>query len=298
MGHPPAKLLKRLDAVAASVARRSYALALIGLGSVGAERERLDAFSDLDFFVIVEPGHEASLLDSLSWLEQAAHIGFSFRNTPAGYKVMFADGVYAEFAVFTPDELASIPATAAAWIWRRKTKAAQELQLPRLAAPGTVDRAFLVGEILTNLYVGLTRLRRGELVSAHRFIQGYAVGSLLKLWPELEPESRTPGDPFDETRRFETRFPGSGPQLADFLQGYDRSVESALAILKFLELRFPVDREMKRRILQVATSVPGRQIWRQSRASPERVPILRWSTRRTLPYEGKMPGDIVRPSFG
>ncbi len=65
---PPEQLLGRLDAIAQALALRPYTLALIGLGSVGLELNRLDAFSDLDFFVIVEPGHRDDLLYDLSWL--------------------------------------------------------------------------------------------------------------------------------------------------------------------------------------------------------------------------------------
>ncbi len=47
------RLLKRLDDIGRSLAGRPDALALIGLGSVGRELERLDDYSDLDVFVIV-----------------------------------------------------------------------------------------------------------------------------------------------------------------------------------------------------------------------------------------------------
>jgi len=55
----PEKLLKRLDDIGQELSKRPGALALIGLGSVGLERERLDTFSDLDFFVIVQAGYKA-----------------------------------------------------------------------------------------------------------------------------------------------------------------------------------------------------------------------------------------------
>jgi lincosamide nucleotidyltransferase B/F len=46
-------LLTRLDEIGQSLAHSGHALALIGLGSDGQELDRLDASSDLDFFVIV-----------------------------------------------------------------------------------------------------------------------------------------------------------------------------------------------------------------------------------------------------
>lgn len=47
-------LLNRLDAIGHSLEKSGHALALIGLGSAGVETERLDSYSDLDFFAIVE----------------------------------------------------------------------------------------------------------------------------------------------------------------------------------------------------------------------------------------------------
>lgn len=50
----PELLLARLDEIGAALARSNRALALLGLGSVGLELERLDRYSDLDFFAIVD----------------------------------------------------------------------------------------------------------------------------------------------------------------------------------------------------------------------------------------------------
>jgi lincosamide nucleotidyltransferase B/F len=41
-------LLQRLDEIGSSLERSKHALALIGLGSVGLECDRLDSYSDLD----------------------------------------------------------------------------------------------------------------------------------------------------------------------------------------------------------------------------------------------------------
>ncbi len=49
-------LLKRLDEIGLSLERSGHGLALLGLGSVGLELDRIDAYSDLDFFAIVEAG--------------------------------------------------------------------------------------------------------------------------------------------------------------------------------------------------------------------------------------------------
>src|SRR5436190_636792 len=93
-------LIARLNAIGASLAQSRGALALIGLGSVGTELERLDDYSDLDFFVIVEPGRKPDFIQNLDWLSRPGPIAYAFRNTAEGYKVLFEDGVFCEFAVF------------------------------------------------------------------------------------------------------------------------------------------------------------------------------------------------------
>ena len=49
-------LLQRLDEIGQFLKDSNQALALLALGSCGTERERLDQYSDLDFFVIVKDG--------------------------------------------------------------------------------------------------------------------------------------------------------------------------------------------------------------------------------------------------
>jgi len=50
------KLTNKLTEIGQSLAASPAALALLGLGSAGVERNRLDEYSDIDFFVIVQPG--------------------------------------------------------------------------------------------------------------------------------------------------------------------------------------------------------------------------------------------------
>ena len=84
--HPTTLLLHRLDQIAVSLSRRPTARALIGLGSVGLERDRLDAWSDLDFFAIVQAGSKPDYLADLSWLTDVAPVVYAFRNTVDGYQ--------------------------------------------------------------------------------------------------------------------------------------------------------------------------------------------------------------------
>lgn len=54
-------LIKRLEEIGASLKNSGNALALLALGSCGLEQDRLDTYSDLDFFVIVKDWLQASL---------------------------------------------------------------------------------------------------------------------------------------------------------------------------------------------------------------------------------------------
>lgn len=249
----PEQLLDRLDAIGASLASSSHGLALIGLGSVGQERGRLDDYSDLDFFAIVQPGYKNTFISDLSWLERVHPIAFSFQNTRDGDKVLFADGIYAEFAVLIPDELLHIPAYKGRIVWKAdgfdRDPATLSAQLSASPEPHTVE--WLTGEILTNLYVGLTRFHRGERLSAMRLIQTHAIDRLIELAPYLQGPSAVSVDPFAPERRCEAGYPLIAAVLPRIAQGYSGSVESALAILAFLEQHTPVNAALKRRILDL-----------------------------------------------
>lgn len=235
----PDQLLARLDAIGRSLQQSEAALALLGLGSVGLETNRLDAYSDLDFFVIVKPGWKVHYIDSLNWLSTVAPLAYTFRNTNDGYTVLFADGIYAEFAIFEPDELEHIPLAQGRVIWQDPAFD------PSLCIPhqqpgpkhatieGTPD--WHVGEALTNLYVGLARVLRGERLVGTRHIQSHAVDHVLALVPHWDPAASDDADLFNQDRRFERRFPQTARILPTFIQGYEHNQESALAILAFLE---------------------------------------------------------------
>jgi hypothetical protein len=89
--------------------------------------------------------------------------------------------------------------------------------------------------------VGLNRDKRGEKLSATRFIQGYAVDRVLELVEYIDEAKEIHRDPFVNERRFEQRFPKLATQISTWMQGYDKNRESALAILTFLEEDFEVD---------------------------------------------------------
>lgn len=245
-------LLARLDAIGSSLDRSNNALALIALGSCGVELERLDNYSDLDFFAVVESGHKNEYLESLEWLSSICPLSYAYRNTRDGFKILFEDGVFCEFAVFETPELRGIPFAPGRFVWK-KSGVPDTLCLPE---PGMYPRTehsneWLAGEVLTNLYVGMSRDGRGEKLSAMRAIQVNAVERVLELAMKLEPETSVARDIYAFDRRFERRYPASSRALPEYIQGYARNAESALAILAFLEAHFEVNPAMKREIVDL-----------------------------------------------
>jgi hypothetical protein len=237
----PAILLQRLEEIGKSLEDSGRALALIGLGSVGLELARLDAWSDLDFFAVVETGYKQFYLQDLGWLTDIAPAAYYFRNTPDGFKFLFADGIFCEFAVFEPSELQTAAYAPGRLVWKQpQVPETWSYQANPLTQPEKHNPAWLLGEALTNLYIGLGRELRGEKLTAHRFIQNYAVDRVLELMESLVIPQSSNRDLFDINRRFELRFPAFSPHLSAMLQGYTRNRESALAILAFLEANFEI----------------------------------------------------------
>lgn len=245
----PEFLLHRLSEIGQALSQTSQALALIGLGSIGRELDRLDEYSDLDFFVIVAPGAKRVFLDDLTWLSALAPIAYHFPNTVDGYKLLFADGVFCEFAVFEEAELSQIPYAAGRIIWQREDVKADWSIPTKLSAPSNHTVAWLLGEALTNLYVGMGRYRRGEKLSAFYFVQVYALGRVIDLAEQIERPQPAYADQFAGERRFEQRFPGMAQFLPTMAAGYEEIPAAAHTILTFLDQHFPVNPAIKQAIL-------------------------------------------------
>jgi lincosamide nucleotidyltransferase B/F len=229
-------IAERLNSIGQTLSNNNDALALLALGSVGLELERLDAYSDLDFFVIVRDGCKTQFIDHLDWLTAAHPLAWHFQNTVDGHKAMMSDGVFCEFAIFELGELAEIPYNPGRFVWRRD-EVSESLANPVRALPTPHSQDWLLGEIVSNLVIGLSRLARGEKLAAMRMIQVYALDRLLELI-ELKSDQSYPidrdvlRDPFNIDRRIEARCPTLKATLSQIAGGYDTTAKAALAILK------------------------------------------------------------------
>ena len=250
----PRVLQDRLASLARELAGRDDALALLALGSVGAETDRLDAWSDLDFFVLVSDGAKGRYIGNLDWLAAAHPLVWHFQNTVDGHKALMSDGVFCEFAVFEIHELDRIPYAPGRFVWRRD-EIDETLAHPQRSLPERHGAGWLIGEALSNLIVGLQRHARGEKLSAMRMIQVQSLDRVLEFLELQQPGSRDPcaaRDPFNVDRRIEMRSSQAALVLPVWAGGYERTVPAALALLAALEARGVVPAEVAEHIRMLA----------------------------------------------
>lgn len=249
-------LLKRLESIGKSLEKTGDARALLALGSVGLETARMDKYSDLDFFVIAKKGRKERFIKNLDWLTDISEVGYYYRNTADGYKFLYKDGIYCEFAIFEEEEMSKIPYSQGRVTWKEldfdeKICTPSEKKSPR--KPENLEWA--INEALTCLYVGLCRFARGEKLSGTRFVQSFAVDILIASSSYLAEEKNDFKDEFQHERRYENRYPDLAKHLPKMIQGYDYVGESALEILKFIEERFEINPCIKNEIINLANEI-------------------------------------------
>ena len=172
--------------------------AFIGLGSLH-DLSRLDAYSDIDFFILVQSQQDKKIyMEDMSWLDVHPII-FSYIETRDGLKVMYEDGILLEFAVFTMDELKLIPFQEGTIYYKKPFINEHDLK-PQIESFHAFDLNKTISNCLSNLYVGLLREHRGEHVAAFLMIQVYATSNLLKILDQKQD------DPFVVERRIEQRL--------------------------------------------------------------------------------------------
>jgi lincosamide nucleotidyltransferase B/F len=207
----PNRLLAGLDAIAATLSSHPQALALLALGSCGVATDRLDAYSDLDFFVIVEESAKQDFIANLDWLTCGKPLVFAHRNTVDGWKTLDEDGVLCEFAVFHPAELAPIPFAQGRVVWARDGFDTSVLTPTRPIGPIDID--WTSNEALTNILVGLKRYLRGEEQAAARAI--VVDGGELVCGVMMAAQQ---SDPYNPWRRMEVTSADTASEMKAILQ--------------------------------------------------------------------------------
>lgn len=240
------KVYQRMEQLADHVASIKEVRCLLGLGSISS-KDRLDEYSDIDFFLIVENGYKKRFMDHLDWLE-AEPLVYTFQNTKDGYKAMYHDGIFAEFAIFDEEEIKTARFTGGK-VFYQKDDFDLDLIKPKFEPKHReVNVNFNVNEALTNLYIGLLRNLRGEKSSAMSFIQSYAYGLAIELFPTVFEEVKLEVDPYVFERRIEKRFPDQKELLKSMRLGIEHNQLSAKNILYFLNKYFEVDDHMYKQI--------------------------------------------------
>ena len=223
-------ILKTLDDLAYCAKNAPEVIALLGAGSTGLDLQRIDEYSDLDFFLIVKDGFSRSLRETNSWFAERLPIGFWFRDTEHGNKVLLDNGVFMEFAIFEESEWVRFLIPGLRKIW-----SIDGFELPKSSfniAPEK-DAQHFVDQALANLYIGMLRWHRGEKLAANLMIERYAFENTLRA---MRTKAKNPiDDPFIIERRAEKNF---DLEFNRFLKGLDRTPESARAIFSLLSDQF------------------------------------------------------------
>jgi len=233
--------------ILSKAARNSpHAIALIGAGSAGAEIARMDQYSDIDFFLIVEDGFSSGFINDNSWFGRDLPIVFAFRDTDHGNKALLENGVFLEFAIFTQAELAQNGIPGLRTIWSKSGFSLPDLSTKQ---PTVREVSYYVDQALSNLLVGALRLRRGERLAALAMIERYALTNLLtayRMKNNLEIQ-----DPFNIERRAEQAL---RVDFTALVQGYERLEGSLEKILAFAEENFEVNESIAQSIRELLNS--------------------------------------------
>jgi hypothetical protein len=193
---------------------------IIGLVLVGstAETERVDQWSDHDFFVLTEAGDQEALRQDLSWLPNAKSIAFWFRETEHGLKVVYDTGDVLEFAIFDCNELSGCMVNHHRLAYGHEdVKKALDIAKNRLPEVVVGDDLADFHHFLSVLVIQVGRARRGEILTAGQGIRGTAATALLKVFTRRLP-SDTRLDKLDVSRRFEFAHPKIGKLIAEALE--------------------------------------------------------------------------------
>lgn len=227
-----ARFIKYSESLIDSCKKNPKIIGLILVGST-AETERVDEWSDHDFFVITESKDQEPLRRELSWLPNAEEIAFWFRETEHGLKVVYNTGEVLEFAIFDCDELRGCTVN-----HHRLAFGSEEVKEALSSAKNRLPE-MVVGDDLADfrhflsvLVIQVGRARRGEIITSGQGIRGTATTALLKVLTRRLPFDRQL-DKLDVSRRFEFAHPEIGIGISDAIARQPEA--AAIDLLKISE---------------------------------------------------------------
>jgi hypothetical protein len=207
-----------LDELRATAEADPDIVGLVGMGST-AERDRVDEWSDHDFALLTTPGAQERFRQGLDWLPGTEDIALQVREHHDGLKVIYDDGHVLEFGITDLVGLADWHANAYDVLYDAGGVAeAMAKVVARPLPAGAPDDVRDVSLVLTQLFIGVGRARRGELLSAGNSIRSEAVAYLLPvLSRRIEASGPERLDNMDPRRRFEAAHPAIGARIDDLL---------------------------------------------------------------------------------
>lgn len=211
------RFIKYSESLTDSCIRNPKIIGLVLVGST-AETERVDEWSDHDFFVITETGDQEALRRDLAWLPNSTAIAFWFRETEHGLKVVYNTGEVLEFAIFDCNELSGCMVNHHRLAYGNdEVRNALAIAKNRLPEVVVGDDLADFRHFLSVIVIQVGRARRGELLTAGQGIRGTAATALLKVFTRRLPaDSRL--DRLDVSRRFEFAHPEIGKLISDALE--------------------------------------------------------------------------------
>ncbi|MEY4558060.1 MAG: hypothetical protein RL024_218 [Actinomycetota bacterium] len=218
-----------------SVAKRPEVIGLIFVGSAAAT-ERVDQYSDQDFFLVVLEGTGENFRQKLDWLPNHQDIAFSPRETAHGLKVVYQNGDVLEFAVFEDSELELSSVNDYSVVLDRQDISERMAKIAKSSIPAATNRAQDIELFFSLILIGVGRARRGEVLAAEQHIKSYALAHGLKLI-RAAGASNPRADSLNGFRRFELDYPKLGLEIQNLLL-----LETEAAAMKLCEL---VLRELK-----------------------------------------------------
>lgn len=184
---------------------------------------------------VTAPGRQERFRSSLDWLPAAGSIALELREHHGGVKVIYDDGHVLEFGITDLAGLAGWAANAFDVLYDAGGVAEAMADIVAKPLPtGAPDDVRDVSLVLTQLFIGVGRARRGELLSAGNSIRSEAVGYLLPvLGRRITATGTLRLDSLDPRRRFETAHPALGARIDDLLTR--RPEDCARALLDLTE---------------------------------------------------------------
>ena len=214
------EFLEYSAALAANAEQHADVLGLVLVGSA-ADTDRVDEWSDHDFFLIVKPGVGEAMRQDLSWLPNHEDVVIAARETAHGLKVVYRNGHVLEFAVFEDPELelASVNYWAVPVDKTNITSRVQALEAKTHGSPFEEEKEW--GLFLALILIAVGRARRGEVLIAGQAIRSYYLKHVLGFVRDRRnPVAGTEGleDNLDRFRRFEKQYPTEAARIESILQ--------------------------------------------------------------------------------